>query len=278
MDWQDPEQVRAYHRHRYAVNREHIRARQREKAQQNREKHRARGKRYYQECRETILARQADHAEERNAKKRTDRLAHPEETRQRDRQNYLKNREKKLAQKAIYRESHKEQDKAWRKKNRKKLLAYNEKYREEHHEQIRARQLDNYHSNKLSIEKHRSKKAQLPDNFTKEQYFFMLQYWNYACAVCGREEGFEWTISMDHWIPISSEQCPGTVAWNIVPLCCGLKGCNNSKHKKDGIIWLKQNYSLYKSKKILRSIEAYFTIVSARWPTINLLTNPRDSA
>ena len=44
----------------------------------------------------------------------------------------------------------------------------------------------------LSQAKRRARKKGLPDTFSHIQRRFMLQYWGYACAVCGNQQGLLW--------------------------------------------------------------------------------------
>ena len=64
-------------------------------------------------------------------------------------------------------------------------------------------------------------------------------------------------MAMDHWIPIVSPDCPGTVPWNIVPLCGGAGGCNNSKSDRNAAEWLIGKFGKRKGRAILRKIEAF---------------------
>lgn len=109
-----------------------------------------------------------------------------------------------------------------------------------------------------------ARKRQLPATFSVAEGAFCRAYFSYACAVCGREEGFQWTISLDHWIPLSSSACPGTVATNMIPLCHGLGGCNNSKKHYDPKQWLTARFGTRKAGLILKHITAYFEVVRAR--------------
>jgi len=106
-----------------------------------------------------------------------------------------------------------------------------------------------------------ARKRGLPDDFTVDQWQRCLDYFNHCCAVCGRQMKDLFgthTVAMDHWIPLSSPDCPGTVAHNIVPLCHGEGGCNNSKGAKIPETWLKKRFGGRKAKAIVARIEAYF--------------------
>lgn len=109
--------------------------------------------------------------------------------------------------------------------------------------------------------KHRYRIRSLEVNFSDNDWQRAIDYFHGCCAVCGRQLSDlfgEHTAGMDHWIPISSPGCPGTIPENIVPLCHGIDGCNNHKHAKDPEQWLNERYGKRKAKRILERINAYF--------------------
>ena len=112
----------------------------------------------------------------------------------------------------------------------------------------------------------RARKLSLPDTWTHEQRDFMRMYWHFSCAVCGNQEGFFWFLADDHWIPIASPDCPGTIAENMIPLCHGEGGCNNSKHKSMPHEWLLKRYGKNKTAKIEKAIAVYFNIIRTQNP------------
>ena len=114
--------------------------------------------------------------------------------------------------------------------------------------------------------KRKTAKRGLPSTFTHEEQAFCRQYFHYACAICSKEEGFQWLIGLDHWIPLKSSACPGTVATNMIPLCHGNGGCNNKKGRKDPGQWVTEQFGTRKAAAILKKIEAYFAAVRARFP------------
>lgn len=101
----------------------------------------------------------------------------------------------------------------------------------------------------------------LPYTWTIAEREFMRGYWSYSCAVCGNQEGFFWTLADDHWIPVTASACPGTVATNMIPLCHGTRGCNNSKNDTLPTVWLRRKYEEKKAIKIEKTIAAYFDCV-----------------
>lgn len=110
----------------------------------------------------------------------------------------------------------------------------------------------------------------LPYDFTPDMWQRALDYFNGVCPACGRQfvDLFdERTAHADHWIPLSSPDCPGTVPTNIIPLCGGIDGCNQSKGYKDPIEWLTWKFGKRRAREILKRIEAYFEWVKAQGGT-----------
>lgn len=136
-----------------------------------------------------------------------------------------------------YTKDHKEELKYWRKNNREVFYEANLR--------------------------RRTRSKNLPHLFTKDDKKFALEYWDYRCAVCGKELDLtkgnkSW--AMDHWIPLSDprEDNPGTVPTNMIPICHGLDGCNNKKHNSDPVGWLNSTFSKEEASKILSDINTYF--------------------
>lgn len=112
----------------------------------------------------------------------------------------------------------------------------------------------------------RTRKRELPNTFSSQNWRIALDYFANACAVCGRPESEGFVLAMDHWIPLSSDDCLGTVASNIVPLCHARKGftdgCNNSKFNRSPAEWLIWRYGEKQAAEILARIQAYFDHVA----------------
>ena len=115
----------------------------------------------------------------------------------------------------------------------------------------------------------RARKNGLPFDFTAADEAFALDYFGGCCAVCGRplRDLFgDHHLALDHWIPLTDGRPdnPGTVPWNMVPLCHGVNGCNNSKHNREPLEWLAVRYSSRKARRIAQRIEAFFQLSSER--------------
>jgi hypothetical protein len=214
-----------------AARLERGRARVRRHREKNPELARARTAAYYQLHRDEECAK---------ARARYEEIREAENAR--SRQYYAEHAEELAAKKRAYRSEHPEE-----------MAARTAQYQQEHPEAIR-----------LYSARRRARKLALPDTFTAAERQFMLDYWHHACAVCGNQEGFFWTLADDHWVCITSPVCPGTVAENMIPLCHGRGGCNNSKHDADPQDWLISRVGPVKAKRILKAITTYFATVQAR--------------
>jgi len=102
-----------------------------------------------------------------------------------------------------------------------------------------------------------ARKRGLADVFTAVDFQNAIRAFDGCCAACGRQPGLWHTIALDHWIPLSSSDCPGTVPWNIVPLCHGVDGCNNQKSNRDAGEWLIAKFGKRKGRAIQHHIEAF---------------------
>lgn len=131
---------------------------------------------------------------------------------------------------------------------------YKEKERE-YHKQPAVREMYRQHT-----QIRRSKARQLPTTLTTEDKHRALEYFNGCCPVCGRQLNDLFnnhTVAWDHWW-IAVSKGGGFTRDNIIPLCHGLEGCNNSKSNRDPIEWLTTRYGKRKAQKILKRIQAYF--------------------
>lgn len=111
----------------------------------------------------------------------------------------------------------------------------------------------------VSTARQRARKMGLAATLTFEQWEMALSYWDGCCAICNRQlYGLFHTAAADHWIPINNPHCPGSIIENIIPMCGGNDGCNNSKSTKVASEWLIERLGKRKAKQKLREIEAYF--------------------
>jgi hypothetical protein len=168
------------------------------------------------------------------------------------------------------REHDNQKSREWRLKNSDRRKAYDREYLQKNKKIIQARQrrwenenkprllekrrrsyILNPHPIRLAAHLRDARKRQLPDTFTKEEYHRMLEYWDNACAISGEQE----LLQIDHWIPLNSPDCPGTVVGNMIPLSRSL---NFSKQDTDPVIWLMWKFGEEEGLKHLARINAYF--------------------
>lgn len=168
-----------------------------------------------------------------------------------------RNRQRSLAYASAHREEARLRAKQWHWNNRDYVLSYQRANRTNAASWRRTYRAHNPLVHKVSNNRRRARKLELPDTLTKVQWQRTLEHFGHTCAVCGRPEGLWHRLAIDHWIPLSSPDCPGTTVDNVVPLCHGIDGCNNSKGDTDPAIWLERRYGTKKARKILARINDY---------------------
>lgn len=99
----------------------------------------------------------------------------------------------------------------------------------------------------------RAKMRSLPASFTAEDWQRLLKDFQHRCAVCDSAS----PLTADHWIPVSSSDCPGTVPGNIIPLC---QSCNSSKSNNHPKEWLINRYGDH-GKRLYALIAHYLSEV-----------------
>ena len=197
---------------------------------------------------------------------------------------YKKHREERLEYATQYREEHKEEIKEYKENNKEKLSEYNkiyqkqyckehkeEKkeydkiYREEHKEEIKGYQKQYYEENKYKYfnyrNKRRSKLESQGRGITKEQWYEMMNFFNWCCAYSGEYLGGEDNKnirSIDHIIALDNEGL--NEPWNCVPM---LKSYNCQKYTKDMEEWYRQQP--YFSEERLIKIYAWCEYAYNKW-------------
>lgn len=205
----------------------------------------------------------------------------PQKAKDRCRRYYIENKDAINAKHADYRRRNPEKaiarQRRWHEQNPTKYSEYGKRYRSKHPERnrqiglnwrlrnpdkVRARQQRyNFLNPQVQAAARARREARvrsLPNTFTSNDWVRALEYWNNRCAVCERPQGLWHVLAADHWIPISLPTCPGTVPNNIVPLCHGEGGCNNSKHNKMPTEWLVMKFGDKQAKAIAAKIQKYF--------------------
>jgi len=160
-----------------------------------------------------------------------------------------KNKEKLDEYMREYREANPEKirtgQKIWKKSNRDKLREYDRQWTAKNGDKKRA----------IKARRNARKRA-LPATFTADDWNNALSYFNGLCAVCDDPVASLFAAAHgDHWIPLSADNCPGTVPTNMLPLCAS---CNLSKSASDPVEWLNLQFSKKQAEAILERIETYF--------------------
>ncbi len=97
----------------------------------------------------------------------------------------------------------------------------------------------------------RARERSLPATLTADDWQVAITHFDNRCAVCGKQG----KLAADHWIPVTKGG--GSTKDNIVPLCHGRNGCNNSKGNRDARLWLMGRYDLQEVNSIMGRIEAF---------------------
>lgn len=218
----------------------------------NKDQYKKHAKEYYERHKETIKARVRAY-EKTSQAKRTPAVA--ERLREKWRARHHAHKERRNMQ-----ERERRKAPEWKEKQRK----YNSNYFRKYNIQRLRSDPDYRELRRISTLNRRARKRELPNNLTRADYDFAIEYFHGRCAVCGRQLNDlfgERFASMDHWIPLSSLECPGTVPKNMIPLCSGIDGCNNLKGAKDPLKWLNSRYGPQKAARIYSFIQAFFEAV-----------------
>jgi hypothetical protein len=201
-----------------------------------------------------------------NARARGYRQQHPEareKAREYSREYYKIHREEIREKSKTWRKANREYlieaAKKWNRKNPEKHAKHSRDYHKNHPDRV-LKQKQQYRENNrnrvyLLRHKREARKRGLPDTLSTEQWEICLRYFNFRCAYCGCKSD---TFHRDHFIPLASSHCTGTVVTNIVPACVS---CNCSKNSSDPIVWINSMFDLDTSKKILNKIYIYFSMM-----------------
>lgn len=137
----------------------------------------------------------------------------------------------------------------WYLANRDIAITNSAKWRESNPEKYRVHM-------RVSQARRIARKRDSENTFTSQDWKIALGYFDNKCAVCNRPAGLFRKLAMDHWVALSKGG--STTPKNIVPLCDGFGGCNESKHNRDATEWLTERYGKQKAKQILNRIQVYF--------------------
>jgi hypothetical protein len=135
--------------------------------------------------------------------------------------------------------------------------AYEQRYADRRRELTREFLCKHPEIRRINQQKRRTRKRNLPNDFTKSDWQKCLEYWGNACAYCGCSD----SLTIDHFIPFANPICPGTVVDNIVPAC---QACNFSKHNRDAKEWITWKFGESKSVVIFSRIYQYLLLARDR--------------
>jgi hypothetical protein len=137
----------------------------------------------------------------------------------------------------------------WKSKNQSVIKQYMDRWKTENDPRLRAERISR-----------RAEVRGLASDFIADDWRFALSYFEGNCAACNRPlYGLFHTVAADHWIPLSDPTCPGTVPSNIVPLCCGKDGCNESKGNNNPEQWVIAKFGHVHGREILAKIQDFFS-------------------
>lgn len=198
--------------------------------------------------------------------------ADPDRHRLLNRQQYAIYRDERLLYSLRYRTENRSRlrasQRAYYLRNRLKKNEYNRKYREQYHDQLldhnRRWRRNNQEKTRVINRNRSARKRSLPDTLTADRWRSALDYFGGCCVYCGRPAGLFHTMAIEHFVPLSDPDCPGTTALNCLPACHGQLGCNNQKHTKPAATWLEAKFGKRKAAEILARINAYFEWVKTQ--------------
>lgn len=208
--------------------------------------------------------RRRENPEKVKEEKRSEYHRNKDRYAQRKRENYASNREQLLEKANAYREANREAIRQWhrgyRRANLEKRKQKDRKYYQANKIRIAQRNKQYRASHRIEIlQNNRIRKLKLRDVktfFTADDWSYALNYFDHRCAACGRPQGLWHIIAADHWIPLS--RGGQTAPDNIVPLCHGVGGCNNSKRDADALNWLISRFGPRRAAKINDKVHEFF--------------------
>jgi hypothetical protein len=156
------------------------------------------------------------------------------------------------------RECHKAAANKWAADNREQTRAISKNWRDNNVERERASdqawKRNNPNKHRAKIHRRKARERNLPATLTNDEWERCVHYFDGCCAYCGTQSGLWNKVALDHLIPLSSADCPGTVACNVLPCCMS---CNASKRDRNAIAWLAFRFGDEQAKVTLKRITAY---------------------
>lgn len=94
-----------------------------------------------------------------------------------------------------------------------------------------------------------------PKQFNTNQWKRALKHFRWHCAYCGVAFTDDNHPTVDHVIPLSHSETPGSVITNILPACAS---CNAAKHTSEVQAWLINRFGDDHATRVLTRIQSYF--------------------
>lgn len=195
------------------------------------------------------------------------RKEHKEQHKDYMHQYYENNKEQILEyQKEYYednKEFYKEYKKEWYENNKDRLLKERKEYYKNNKEKIIEYQKQYNQENPEKIinrnNKRRLKEENQGDGITKEQWFEMMDFFNWECAYSGEYLGKNSKKrTIDHIIPL--DKGGFNEIWNCVPM---IKNYNSSKHTYDMLEWYQEQ--IFYSEERLNKIYEWQKYAFEKW-------------
>ena len=223
-------------------------------------------KQYYEENKEEILEKQKEYYEENKEeileRNKQYNEEHKEEILEYMKQYYKEHKEELKEKKKQYYEEHKEEiaekNKQYREEHKEELKEKNKQYREEHKEQIAEYQKRYYKENPHVKFNSSSKRRQLEENqgrgITKEQWYEMMNFFDWKCAYSGKYIGGDSEFrTIDHIDCLDNGGLHEI--WNLIPMYANYNFSKNAT--KDMLDWYKKQpfFSEERLNKIYEWVE-----------------------
>lgn len=97
----------------------------------------------------------------------------------------------------------------------------------------------------------RARKKGLAADWTELDRLFAICYFRSKCAIC-KTSLKSHDICWDHWIPLKSSHCPGTIPGNMIPLC---RTCNSEKNARMPAVYLRDLFGRFGFDDLAEVIE-----------------------
>ena len=170
---------------------------------------------------------------------------HKEERKEYNKKYREDNHDKFLEYNKIHKEKRNKQSKEWRENNKEHVKEYNKIYRKDNFEKRNKQSKEWRENNPEKVFNYNNERRFKEENqgrgITKEQWFEMMEFFNWKCAYSGEKMERNNTINgrtIDHIVALDNGG--EHEIWNVIPM---KRGYNASKYTSDMLEWyLEQEY------------------------------------